>query len=765
MYIFLQNRESVVGSTVATLLLSVLVTTGCTSRVTRAQQHLESGKHYLQEQKYSEAAIEFERSLQRNPSDEARYSLALAYIDLRRFPEAYRQLDTIIQSNPAYIPARIAEAELLVQARQTDQARQQVEAVQKLDPQNARAQVLLAKTFMAENNVPQAIQEWDKAKKLAPGLATVWTAAGVARVSVQQYATAEEDFRKALELDPNSVEGYRNLANLLQLTGRATDAEPLILSGIEKTRDKIGLQFLLAEYYFRQNRFSDVENVFAAIKQQGEKEPDLEAKIGDFWMWRDRLDLAIPAYETEQASHPGISIDKRLISSYITVHRVADASRLTQKLLKGTPGDAEGRAFAGALSYLNGNLDAARQELQAVIKDDPGSLFAHYYLGLSWMAGNQLAQAKEEFYDCAKLSTAFPHAYLRLGEIALQEGDANQAIEDGKNVLQQNPRSVEGYLVLGRAYLLKHDFRATSAALDYIDKLGIHSADFYELSAELNAAQNHKAASDDYLERALKTAPQPLGVLARYTSFQVNQGRAQRATESVQSWLAMTTPSPQLYDLLASLFVLQHDWDEAESASRKSLELNPRGSMPHLFLGKASESRGKIREALAEYDECIRQNPREITAYLRGGDLAFAEGQYERAKFYYEAAKQQDPDAPSVNGAIAKWYAGRGENLDVALSIAQELKKALPDDQNVSDTLGWIYYQKRLYSTALQQLEPAASALPSNAVLQYHLGMTYFQIGKNKEARGALTRALKLGLSPSDYANDAEQTLNRIKNS
>jgi len=758
-----QPRVSLLSSC-ALLTVVMLATAGCSSRATRAQRSFQAGQRYLEQHKYSEAAIEFEKSLQRNPASvETRYQLALAYIDAVRFREAYRELDLIVQTNPGYVPARIAMAEVLLQVRENEKAREQAEAVQKIEPQNAHAQAILAKSYMAENDLPRAIAEWDKLKTLAPQAANVWTAAGVARVAAHQYPPAESDFRKAVELDPNSVDADRNLADLFQLTGRVPEAEKVIREGLSRQPKSLEFNLLLADFYYRQNRMTELDNLFSSMEQQLGEGQNLRGQIGDFWMWRDRLDRAVPEYEAQQAAHPGEWIDKKLITSYITLRRTADAARLNQKILAKDPHDLEARGFAGAVSYLQGDFTAATQQLQAVIKDEPNSVYAHYYLGLSWMALNNPGRAKDSFYECIRLDDTFPFPYLRLADLDLQRGDPSEAIEQLKKVFQLNPRSTDAYLLLGRAYIAKPDILSAKRILDVLQKLPNPPAEFYELSADAEALKNNDAAAGKYLTQALTSSKQPLATLSRYASFQARRGHAAAAIESIQQWIR-TNPSSDAYDLLARLSVETRNWDAAEAAARRSLELNPQDVLPHMSLGQVFQARGNVSAALLEYDAAIKGSPRDVVAYLLAGDLSFNQGQYERAKSYYDAAKQHDPDSSNVNFALATWYAERGQNLDEALTIAQELKKETPADQNLSDTLGWIYYQKGFYSMALQQLEPAAAAVPDNPTFQYHLGMAYFQAGRQRDAKQALTRALKLGLNPSGPAAQAQQTLVRINN-
>ena len=82
--------------------------------------------------------------------------------------------------------------------------------------------------------------------------------------------------------------------------------------------------------------------------------------------------------------------------------------------------------------------------------------------------------------------------------------------------------------------------------------------------------------------------------------------------------------------------------------------------------------------------------------------------------------------------------------MDEALQLAETAYQTLPDDPNVNDTLGWIYYQKNLATKAVTYLEKAAARQPNEPEAQFHLGMAYVQQGQWKKARSSLERAFRL---------------------
>jgi Flp pilus assembly protein TadD len=103
-----------------------------------------------------------------------------------------------------------------------------------------------------------------------------------------------------------------------------------------------------------------------------------------------------------------------------------------------------------------------------------------------------------------------------------------------------------------------------------------------------------------------------------------------------------------------------------------------------------------------------------------------------------------------------------GGDKEKALSLAQLAKEVAPDDPSISDTLGWILYQRGVYQQALGHLRASAEKLPKNAEVRYHLGMAYLRAGDSAAARRELTEALALsGSFPG--AGEAREALAGIR--
>jgi tetratricopeptide (TPR) repeat protein len=114
------------------------------------------------------------------------------------------------------------------------------------------------------------------------------------------------------------------------------------------------------------------------------------------------------------------------------------------------------------------------------------------------------------------------------------------------------------------------------------------------------------------------------------------------------------------------------------------------------------------------------------------------------AKRSYELALEASPDAAIAANNLAWILAEERQDLDRALMLAKRAAVVRPNDPQVSDTIGWIYYHKQLPTLAVPPFERAVSLNPENAEFQYHLGLAYAKVGNNAKARTHLQKALAI---------------------
>ena len=146
----------------------------------------------------------------------------------------------------------------------------------------------------------------------------------------------------------------------------------------------------------------------------------------------------------------------------------------------------------------------------------------------------------------------------------------------------------------------------------------------------------------------------------------------------------------------------------------------------HFAAAVELEAEGQLEEAIAEYDEDIRINPRRVFAYSNRGTIYNKLGQYQQAIESYNLAIEVNP------------------NFNV-----------LYNNRSIS------YYNLGEYELALKDLDRFIKQEPSNSDAYVGRAMVYTQLGRDAEARSDAMQAVELGFDPVEVEAELERINSR----
>ena len=91
----------------------------------------------------------------------------------------------------------------------------------------------------------------------------------------------------------------------------------------------------------------------------------------------------------------------------------------------------------------------------------------------------------------------------------------------------------------------------------------------------------------------------------------------------------------------------------------------------------------------------------------------------------------------SASGHATSWCGAQPVARQARLA-----KEKLPNDPGVMDTVGWVYYKKGLFDSAIVEFADSLDKIPENVMVRYHLGMTYIKKGMMDKAKMELEKVL-----------------------
>jgi tetratricopeptide (TPR) repeat protein len=204
------------------------------------------------------------------------------------------------------------------------------------------------------------------------------------------------------------------------------------------------------------------------------------------------------------------------------------------------------------------------------------------------------------------------------------------------------------------------------------------------------------------------------------------------------------------------------EYDKAIIEFEKSIELDENHTESCYYLGQCYLQKGIIEynnknifkayslyrkankfaeQVIPQYKKIIENNPEDLNSYLRLG-------------YIYEVRSI----VPFVNDydKALEYYL---KALDLATSSSSTRNTGIIIYLNVR--IGYIYFEKKEYSQAIEYLEMAEKMSPQNVEVTYYLGLSYDKIGEIEKAREFLSRVIEFA-PQSEFAQEAEKKLKKI---
>jgi putative PEP-CTERM system TPR-repeat lipoprotein len=378
----------------------------------------------------------------------------------------------------------------------------------------------------------------------------------------------------------------------------------------------------------------------------------------------------------------------------------------------------------------------------------------------------------------------------------MQKGDANGAVVQLKNALQQDNKMLPALVLLGEAYLKTGAPLGAERVLADAERLGADRSQIIAMQVETYGLLGRDR---ELLERFSPDGLPPgvqYKVLVARAYAQMDLGQYKAATQSLDQARQIDPNAAAALVALSRGYLQQGQFDQAGAFAQSAIDRNPSDPAGWNMKGSIAHARGDANGALAGYARALSLNPAYLDVLIARASLLIDLGRDAEAAKDVAVLNQKFPADPRSAYLKALLAGKKGNDAEVkaALIAATSALDALPPEavmakpqlsllggvahyslgqnQKAKTYLGYflkkspqhmgarklytgILMAEKDYANAIAFLEGPARARPDDPQALSMLASAYMALGQHTRAVSLLRQADELsgGKSPDIAAN------------
>jgi tetratricopeptide (TPR) repeat protein len=584
---------------------------------------------------------------------------------------------------------------------------------------------------------------------------------------------AIEEYKLALNADPNSAELADDLADLYFRVGRVHDAEVTARTLLKNSPDNIDAHKLLGRIYLRQ--LGEGEQGTAGATAPGNSQGNSQNQV---------LDEAIAEFQKIVALQPKSVEDHMVLGQLYTVKHQPDKAEAEFKTAQAIEPESEDVVLNLARLYAeSGDLQHAAKSIEAVPVDgrtpkmeftlgalydqmkqpkdaiaaykraedmEPGDLQTVDALAQALLNNDQLDDALKQYKELAEANPDDAEPLIHIAEIERRQGKYEDALAVVRKARKMDPNSLEagfneGLLddILGRLD------EAIQTYQEMVDSPQISHAN----GAYTEEEKNNRSI---FLER--------LGTVS------LEENKVDQAIAAYQKMIDLGgSIAVRGYQGEIDAYRGAHEYDKSLDVARKAVAADPKDRDLKLMLAGELADQGHPDDGLAmakslldgatpdeqrgiwlaigqmnvrlrrwkDAEEALdkgdplatKKEDRTYLSFLRG-ELAERQKHFDQAEQYFNQALSLDPENAMTLNYLGYMWADKGEKLPEALKMIRKAVDIEPMNGAYLDSLGWVYFKMGEYELAEDNLRQAVNRDQTDPTVHMHLGDLYEKTGR-----------------------------------
>ena len=596
---------------------------------------------------------------------------------------------------------------------------------------------------------------------LHAGLAGMYEDDAVSEGRADEVTHAIEEYKSALNADPNSPELNDELADLYFRAGRVKDAESTARNLLKTSPDDVDAHKLLGRLYLRQ--LGENENGVSSSSPAG-----------------NVLDQAIAEFEKIVSLEPRSVEDRMVLGQLYTVKHDTQKAEQVFKAAQAIEPDSEDVVLNLARLYAeSGNMAQAVKSITAVAEGDRTPKM-EFTLGTLYDQMKQPKDAVAAYTRAADMRPDDEQTMDALAQALLNDGQLDEALKQYQQLAEADPDNSEALVHIAdiqRRAGKYEDALATIRKARKIDptslEAGFNEGLILDVLGRLDEAMQSYQAMVDQTSHAngAYTNEEKNNrsiFLDRLGSVSVENSKTDQAVATYQKMIDMGGDSVvRGYQGQVDAYHSAHQYDKALEVARKAVAANPKNRDLKLMLASELTDRGQVDEGLNMAKSLLNGNDddRQVhfaiaqmnirlkrwkdaedaldkaepmstkkedklnLLFLRGS-LAERQKLYDPAERYFKQVLDLDPQNVMTLNYYGYMLADKGTRLPEALKMIKTAVDQDPANGAYLDSLGWCYFKMGEYELAEDNLRKAVNRTQTDPTVHMHLGDLYEKTGR-----------------------------------
>ena len=316
------------------------------------------------------------------------------------------------------------------------------------------------------------------------------------------------------------------------------------------------------------------------------------------------------------------------------------SARATALLAQDSTGESV-RFLKASEAMKRGDLNAAGEDFERVIRASPNFAPAHFNLGLVREEQGRYEEAITSLQKALSLKPGMHGANLFLGIAYYRINRFEPALAAVRKETLANPRDASAWMWQGLIGLALDRPEDAAAALDKAASLAPDNVDIL-----YHRGQAHLLVSKNSYERMFKADPNSWRVhqvLAQASS------QAERPMDAIVEYLEaikLAPSQPGLHEELGSEYSSAAKPQEAEAAFRRELEIDPHNVLARYKLGVLAIAQSDGTRAKELIEAALKEKPglRHSDYNLGRAEMLIGEDENALKHFHQATANEKDPD-------------------------------------------------------------------------------------------------------------------------